>query len=128
MPWLPVLHTPDEDLAYLSGVLERQPAWVAETGGQVVGFAVLDADEGVLDHLYLDPGAQRRGIGSALLATARAAYDGPLELWVFTDNAGARAFYAAHGGVELYATDGSANEERTPDVRMRLPAPASTSP
>jgi GNAT superfamily N-acetyltransferase len=123
MPWLPVLHTPEEDVAFLGGVLERQPAWVAESGGEVVGFAVLDEAQGVLDHLYLEPGAQRRGLGSALLSTARAAYDGPLELWVFEANTGARAFYAAHGGVDLYATDGSGNEERTPDVRMRLPAP-----
>jgi GNAT superfamily N-acetyltransferase len=123
MPWLPVLHSPEEDLAYLTGVLGRMRAWVAGTDDGVVGFAVVDTDAGVLDHLYLDPGVQRRGIGSALLAAARASYDGPLELWVFADNAAARAFYAAHGGVELYATDGSGNEERTPDVRMRLPAP-----
>ena len=124
MPWLPVLHTPEEDLAYLRGVLAQQRTWVAEADGEVVGFASLDEAEGVLDHLYLDPGSQRRGIGSALLTTVRTAYDGPLELWVFADNTSARAFYAAHGGVELYATDGAGNEERTPDVRMRLPAPA----
>ncbi len=121
MPWLPVLHTPDEDRAYLEGVLARLPAWVATHEDRVVGYAVLDPEAGTLEHLYLSPEAQRRGTGSALLTAVRSAAEGPLELWVFAGNAGARAFYAGHGGRELYSTDGHDNEERTPDVRVRLP-------
>ena len=122
MPWLPVLHTPEEDRAYLESVLTRLPAWVATQGDRVVGFAVLDPEAGTLEHLYLAPEVQRRGIGGALLTAVRSAAEGPLELWVFAGNAGARAFYARHGGRELFATDGRDNEERTPDVRVRLPA------
>ncbi len=39
-------------------------------------------------------------------------------LWVFESNAPARAFYANRGLIELERTDGSANEEKAPDVRM----------
>ena len=40
---------------------------------------------------------------------------------MFESNVAARAFYARHGLVELERTDGSANEERRPDVRMAWP-------
>lgn len=36
-------------------------------------------------------------------------------------NTPARAFYARHGLVELERTDGSGNEERTPDLKMAWP-------
>ncbi len=42
-------------------------------------------------------------------------------LWVFEANEPARAFYRRHGLVELEHTDGSTNEERTPDLRMAWP-------
>jgi chorismate mutase len=42
-------------------------------------------------------------------------------LWVFESNAPARRFYARRGLVELERTDGSANEERSPDVRLAWP-------
>ena len=44
-------------------------------------------------------------------------------LWVFESNAPARAFYANRGLIELESTDGSANEEKAPDIRMAWPAP-----
>jgi hypothetical protein len=54
----------------------------------------------------------------------RSCHPEPLVLWCFTDNTAARAFYRAQGAEELYETDGRDNEERTPDVRLRLPAVA----
>jgi len=122
MPWLPVLHTSDEDLAFFGRAVETQKGYVAVLDGSVVGFAVVDDGEAMLEHLYLDPQVHRRGIGRALLDHARAAHRGPLELWCFADNRTGRAFYAACGAAELYETDGSGNEERMPDVRLRLPA------
>lgn len=53
--------------------------------------------------------------------------DGPstgLTLWVFETNVDARRFYRDHGFVEVERTDGSANEERSPDVRYAWPGPA----
>ena len=44
---------------------------VAELEGQVAGFVA--AVTGWLEHLYVDPAAQGRGVGSALFAHAQAA-------------------------------------------------------
>ena len=122
MPWLPALHTPDEDLAFFGGQVREHAAYVAELDGRLVGFAVVDEATHELDHLYLAPDVRRRGIGRALLDHARARHDGPLELWAFAGNRAARDFYAVCGAVELFETDGSGNEERMPDVRLELPA------
>jgi GNAT superfamily N-acetyltransferase len=95
---------------------------VAVLEGRLVGFAAVDADEHMLDHLYVDPGVHRIGVGRRLVDHVRSTHAGPLQLWAFTENRSARSFYAAVGAAELYETDGSGNEERTPDVRLELPA------
>ena len=122
MPWLPVLHTSEEDLWFFGRAVDTQQTYVAVLDGSVVGFAAVDDGEAMLEHLYLAPEVRRRGIGTALLSHARAAHDGPLELWCFAENRAGRAFYAACGAEEILETDGSGNEERMPDVRLRLPA------
>jgi putative acetyltransferase len=122
MPWLPVLHTPDEDLAFFGRMVADHVASVAVLEGRVVAIAVVDEEAGDLEHLYVDPDLRRQGIGSALLGRVRAEHHGALQLWAFRDNTAARAFYAAVGAVELYETDGSGNEEKTPDVRLELRA------
>ncbi len=43
---------------------------------------------------------------------------GGLALWTFQTNTRAQAFYTRHGFTEVRRTDGSANEEKAPDVRM----------
>ncbi|SFG80280.1 Acetyltransferase (GNAT) family protein [Palleronia marisminoris] len=116
MPWLPVVHSADEDLWFFSTiVIPAENVWVARDGSDVAGF--VSANEGWLNHLYVDPGYWRRGIGSELLSEARADAD-ELQLWTFQRNTDARRFYAAHGFDECELTDGQDNEERTPDVRM----------
>lgn len=92
--------------------------WIAE-GDQIVGFAVLDGNW--LDSLYVGPHRQGAGIGSLLLDLVKAQRPGGFGLWVFASNADGRGFYHRHGLVELEHTDGSANEERSPDVRMVWP-------
>ncbi len=97
--------------------------WVAETGdqgpGEILGFAVLD--DGWLDSLYVGPQHQARGIGTALLDLVKAHRPNGFALWVFASNTAARGFYHRHGLVELEHTDGSTNDERSPDVRMAWP-------
>ena len=83
----------------------------------MVGFVA--AGDGWLEHLYVDPDDQGRGVGSVLFAHAQAALPAGFDLWVFRRNAAALAFYAARGCVEVQRTDGRANEEREPDVRLR---------
>lgn len=122
MPWLPVLHSSSEELEFFGRAVEAHAAYVAVLDDRVVGVAVVDRHEHLLEHLYLDPALRRRGVGTRLLDHARAEHGGPLQLWCFTDNRAARAFYAARGARELYETDGSGNEERLPDVRLELPA------
>ena len=114
MPWLPVIHTAEEDAAFYRGRLVGE-AWVYEVEGGVAGFALVRDDE--LDALYVAPEAQRRGVGSALFRQAQAVRPGGFGWWVFRDNTRARRFYEALGGRCLYETDGAGNEERTPDAR-----------
>jgi GNAT superfamily N-acetyltransferase len=119
MTYLPQLHTADEDVVFFSGVVETAAVEVAEVDGRLVGFSA--AHNGWLDHLYVEPAHQRHGIGTELLARAMAAHPEGLLLWVFEPNAGAQALYGGAGFIELERTDGAANEERVPDIKMYWP-------
>lgn len=112
----PGVHTDDEVRAWLAGRLATDDVWVAEVGGQVVGYARLTPTW--LDDLYVHPDHAGQGIGSALLDVAKAQRPDGFCLWVFEMNEPARGFYARHGLVELERTDGWANEEQQPDIRM----------
>ena len=118
MPWLPELHTDEETRSWVATVvLPNQDAWVAEVDGQVVGYVTLQGAE--LNDLYIQPGYQGQGIGTALLAKAMELSPGELSLWAFQRNEGARRFYERHGFVVVELTNGAGNEEREPDVRYR---------
>ncbi len=116
LPYLPVLHTDAEDHAYFAMRVGRGGVTVAEAGDAVAGFLALDGD--LVEHLYVDPDHQRRGLGGALLRAAQAARPAGLQLWVFQRNAAAIAFYEAHGFAIVESTDGARNDEREPDHRM----------
>lgn len=77
--------------------------------------------DGSVEQLYLEPGWTGRGIGSVLIGLAKERRPAGLELWTFQVNAGARRFYERHGFRVAEITDGSANEERQPDVRYVWP-------
>jgi len=89
---------------------------VAELDGRVAAYARFTRTW--LDDLYVAPGAQRDGLGGALLELVKSLRPQGFGLWVFESNLPARQFYARHGLVEVERTDGSANEEREPDIRM----------
>jgi ribosomal protein S18 acetylase RimI-like enzyme len=114
---------PDEFLASLSetGYAERwkrvigdgsSKVYVAEDGGEVVGFASGGRERagetgytGELYAIYVIDAAQRRGFGRELV---RATVAGLLELglddmiiWVLRDNQPARSFYERLGGVYI---------------------------
>jgi GNAT superfamily N-acetyltransferase len=115
MGYLPRTHTDEQIRAWLADVvLPGRHVHVAAVAGTVVGFAA--ANEGWLNHLYVDPAWHRRGIGTALLRTA---CDGRehVQLWVFQANDSARRFYTRHGFTLAELTDGAGNEERQPDAR-----------
>lgn len=117
MPYLPDLHTPEEDLAFFDSEIASSHGWAAVADHDVRGFAL--ARDGWLNHLYVDVGWQGRGIGTALLGEAVAHVGPGLRLWVFQRNERARDFYAGHGFSEVERTDGSGNEEREPDVLLQ---------
>jgi len=115
MPYLPDLHTPEEDHRYFAKkVIGQVEVRIAEVDGVFVGFSAYRP--GWLDHLYVDPDWHGRRIGTALLRDAMAA-NTALQLWTFQKNEQARGFYERHGFREVERTDGSRNEEREPDMR-----------
>ena len=128
MSYLPALHTEAETRAWIAGVvLAECVVTVAVDGvagdgpagesGRVVGFAALDGLW--LEHLYVHPDAHGRGIGSRLLASAKEAGAGELNLRTFQRNTGARRFYERAGFTVVAVDDGAGNEEREPDVHYR---------
>ena len=118
LSYLPELHTDDETRAWVANeVLPRQEVWIAEAGGRVVGVVALDGE--MLAQLYILPGEQGRGIGSALLAKAMARRPTGMRLYAFQRNTRARGFYERRGFVAVELGDGSGNEEGEPDVLYR---------
>ncbi len=119
MPSLPELHTPDDDHQFLrTVVLPNEEVWVDEIHETLVGFVALGSRSGVdfLQHLYVAPQYQRRGVGTGLVERAKERRPGGLRLWVFQGNVGARRFYDRHGFRLVELTDGCGNEEREPDA------------
>jgi GNAT superfamily N-acetyltransferase len=113
--FLPKLHTPEEDRAHLARVVAEQDVWVAEEDGRLAGFIALDGDVGTF--FYVDPLAQKRGVGSALFEHVQRERPQGFTFWVFQANARARQFYEKRGCLPVEFTDGSGNEEKEPDVR-----------
>jgi ribosomal protein S18 acetylase RimI-like enzyme len=114
MTYLPRI--PDEDRPKLGGwIVERHEVWVAEENGTVTGF--IGVEPGYLSHIYVDPAAQNRGIGSALLAHSKALLPEGMQLWVFQRNEGARRLYEREGFRLVELTDGQGNMEQEPDAR-----------
>lgn len=99
--------------------LATREVWLAEDALGLAGFATLTG--AWLESLYVAPDRQGTGVGTALLELAMALRPEGFGLWVFASNAPARGFYRRHGLIELEHTDGSANAERQPDIRMVWP-------
>lgn len=99
--------------------MPRQDVVVAEDATAVIGFVAMT--DGMIEHLYVDPEHQRRGVGSALLEEAKRRMPGGFRLWVFQANEPARSFYEKHGVRVVRLTDGSGNEERMPDALYEWP-------
>ena len=117
----PAVHSAAEDRGWFAGILRngQHEAWLAERDGVPLGYALVRA--AWLDQLFVNPDAQGAGVGGLLLDTVKGLRPDGFCLWVFESNAPARAFYAHRGLVELERTDGSGNEEKSPDVRMAWP-------
>jgi ribosomal protein S18 acetylase RimI-like enzyme len=115
LTFLPSIHTDEETFSFIANIVLRdQDVHVAETNGEISGFIAMHGD--MVEHLYVRPDLLRRGIGSALLRRAMERLPSGFRLWVFLQNVPARRFYERHGLRLIEETDGSRNEERTPDA------------
>jgi GNAT superfamily N-acetyltransferase len=113
LPYLPDLHSPEEDLWFFrERVFPVCQVWVAGSD-RLVGFCA--HRPGWIDHLYVEPYRQGRGLGSAFVTQAKQAH-GELRLWVFQRNVAAVRFYEARGFRLVQRTNGSRNEENEPDA------------
>ncbi|NAZ84373.1 GNAT family N-acetyltransferase [Kineococcus sp. R8] len=120
MPWLATPHSDEETADWMAGVVLRDlTVLVAHEGDVVQGLLALAP--GWVEHLYVDPAAQGRGVGHLLLSQAQRRSPSGLQLWVFTRNTPARRFYERAGFRLVEQGDGRGNEEREPDSRYRWP-------
>lgn len=116
----PAVHSDDDVRAWVAGWdLTAYDVWLAADGPDVAGYARWTPTW--LDDLYVHPDHQGSGVGTALFETVTAHHPEGFCLWVFESNAPARAFYRRRGCLELERTDGSANEEGAPDLRVAWP-------
>jgi GNAT superfamily N-acetyltransferase len=117
LPFVPQMHTPEEDAWWFSERLfATNEVWLAEAGGEPIGYIAFRP--GFIEHLFVDPALQGAGLGPQLLAKAKAAF-AELSLWTFQQNLRARAFYEKHGFDVVVETDGADNDEKLPDVLYR---------
>ena len=118
LAFLPMLHTVEEDRGFIEGVILKEcEVMVAEAEGRIVSFLARKGEE--IRLLYTLPDFIGSGAGSLLLDAAKASGVAALELWCFQANERARRFYERHGFRAIRFTDGTDNEEKTPDVRYR---------
>ena len=80
----------------MKGLLAQAEVYVYEVSGVLRGFIGLDGDD--IPGLFVQPGAQSRGIGKALLDFAKAGRPS-LSLQVYQNNTGALRFYQREGFV-----------------------------
>jgi ribosomal protein S18 acetylase RimI-like enzyme len=112
-------YTREENLAFFEGhVLPRCDLFVAEQGGQIVGFLAMAGS--YVDRLYVLPGRQRGGVGTRLIDRARERSPGGLELHTHQKNERARRFYEKHG-FEAVKFGVSPPPESEPDVEYHWP-------
>jgi len=115
MEGLPDRWTDAENRAFVRDVLVvSNNVWVAQDGHRSLGFVGLS--DGTVRHLYVRPAAQNRGVGTALLAHAKALRPDGLRLSVVQANAGARRFYERHGFRLTGIGDGSDTPEGVPEA------------
>lgn len=116
LTFLPQLHTDAETFDFIANkVVGEQEVLVAERHGGIVGFLAMSHGN-FLEHMYVHPDSQGRGVGSALLMRAKQRMPDGFRLWLFQQNTQARRFYERHGLRAIEFTEGAGNEEQMPDA------------
>ena len=112
MPMFERFHTPEEDRRYFREIVfPNCEVWGAFDESVLIGIIAFRLNW--VDQLYVVPGIQRRGVGTALLGIAGSAFS-ELYAWTFQRNTIARNFYESRGFTKIKETDGQTkNENRT---------------
>lgn len=115
----PNLRSLDETSAFYREVFAKGPIWGAFDSATLAGHMALEP--GWIEHLYVDPGRQGKGIGRALIAIAQRDHN-DLQLWTYQANVRARSTYECAGFIaEEYGFDPE-HEDPVPNVRYRWQA------
>ena len=117
----PSIHDDDDVRQWMQTVvLAHSEVWlVEEAGGPPLGLVVVRDDW--VEHLFVAPARTGGGLGTRLLDHAKAQRPDGLQLWTFETNVRAQRFYEQRGFRVVRRTDGSTNEERSPDVLYAWP-------
>lgn len=116
-PWLEARmnYSHQDNLQHFRNVVAREnEVWLALENGSVVGLVAVG--NGKIDQLYVEPGCQRKGVGTALLNKAKELAPSGLTLFTHQRNQRARDFYENRGfqPVELGISPAPESE---PDVK-----------
>ena len=108
------LYTLENDTDYFRNVIAAEcEVWLAVDEDQIAGLLALRGN--LVDQLFVRLGAQRQGVGSALLAKARERYPDGLRAYTFQKNSPARSFFEKHG-FEVVRAGLSPPPENEPDL------------
>lgn len=115
--WRPAGHFKAEDFKRFA---QEEDVWLASTD-KVVGVLSIFRPENFIHCLYVEPDAQRRGVGRSLVAHLRSASADPLTLKLDFPNKPAIAFYEATGWTRMTGpNDFGADETGISWARYRL--------
>jgi putative acetyltransferase len=110
-------HSPQDDLDFFRGTLmPENEILVAIEGQEIVGLIAIGTES--IEQLFVEPTAQGRGIGTALLQRAMTLRPTGLRLYTHQRNARARSFYERRG-FDAVAFGVSPPPEEEPDVEYR---------
>ena len=87
----------DWQLEDFDAVTRDETIWVAEEDGHRLGFAAVYVNDNFLLSLFVDPNAQGKGVGSALLKKVQSEFTSTGSLKCLVQNHHALAFYQHHG-------------------------------
>lgn len=94
--------------------------WVTEEGGRLLGImGIQDKGEvALVRHAYVEPGLQRKGVGSALLRHVQGLTDKPVLIGTWAAASWAIEFYRRHG----FSVVSAADKERLLRTYWSIPA------
>ncbi len=113
------IHDAEQVRVWVGELVRAEEVWLAMNGRDEAEAMMLLAGEWI-EQLYVLPGCQGRGLGSALVELAQARRRS-LALWTFEANTRARAFYEARG-FRRSGPASSDNEEGAPALCYRWSA------